>query len=158
MAFNFKTRIFKKKNKKENVYVNTSLTNNDSYTDVHLDEKSEHNYEEIKNVGQDTNHMKTGQQISTKSDERHDAHQTNPTYENTKQLTYRLQQNENDHRDSEQTCGPSTNESSSKMIKIGIGILALSWVGIASALVYVVIVKSQSTSKIYFISSCLEQI
>lgn len=100
MAFNFKTIIFKKKNKKENVYVNTSLTNNDSYTDVHLDEKSEHNYEIIKNVWQDTNHLKTGQQLSIKSEDKQDAHQTNHTYENNKRVTDRLQQNENHRRHS----------------------------------------------------------
>ncbi|CAC5380253.1 unnamed protein product [Mytilus coruscus] len=145
MAFNFKTKFFKKKYRKENDYVNTSITKNDSYTDVHLGEKSAHNYEVINVVGQDTNHTKTKQQIYTTSVDRQDAHKTNHTYENNKQLINRLHQKEIDGRESKQTGGPSAKKSSSKIVKIGIGILAVSWVGIASALVAVVIVMSQST-------------
>ncbi|CAC5397625.1 unnamed protein product [Mytilus coruscus] len=66
-------------------------------------------------------------------------------YENHEQLNNRLHKTEIDRCESKQTIAPSTKGSSCKIVKIGIGIIAVSWVGIASALVSVVIVMSQPT-------------
>lgn len=152
MPINLNTKTVKAKYRNEHDYINTVITTSAAASDdAQVSENEQPHYAIIHDVDIDLKHQKAKPIKFSNGKQRQKTQKPIHTYVNSEQLIDNVTHETTIERtDSSQQIVPFTKESRHKIFKIGFGILAVSWVGLASALLSVVIVMSSLTGKILF--------